>query len=389
MSARPDRRPAYGFFGGSFDPVQRAHIALARAALKERRLRAVYLVPAARSPFKSAGPQAAVSDRLALLRRAVAPHSGLRLGRWETGRPGPSYTYQTLRFLRQKFPNRRWEILLGEDAWAGVRGWRRWRDIVRHHTLVVARRSVGSSGRGPAAVFLKTAIPGMSSTAVRSALAQGRPVSALLPPGVGALVRSRGLYAGTSPSLAEDQILRKLLSPARYRHTRAVADWAEALARRHGADPARARRAGLWHDALKGWSRRQLLAYARRHGIRGPGLPLTRETARLWHGPAAAHWARRRGWVTDAETARAMARHTTGASRLGRLDKILFVADFSSADRRYPEARRVRRLALRDLDGALRETLKVKMIDVLCSGGAVPPPTLRLWNSLCEGRKRS
>ncbi len=152
-------------------------MALALAALRERSLARVYLVPAAQSPFKKRGAIASVRERAALVRAAIRGRPGLSLGAWEIGRAGPSYTYQTLRFLRKKFPKRRWELILGEDVWRTFSRWRRGDEIGKHCTVVVGRRA--HAGRPPVstgAVFLRTRIPAVSSTEIRCALRDGRSV---------------------------------------------------------------------------------------------------------------------------------------------------------------------------------------------------------------------
>lgn len=182
--------------------------------------------------------------------------------------------------------------------------------------------------------------------------------------------------------------LSRRLSARRVAHSLAVARWAAALARIHGADPARAERAGLFHDAAKEWPARRLVKYVRRHGVAVPGLKeiLAGGNANLLHGYVAAHWVNRRGLIRDRPTRAAMARHTLGHARMGLLDAILYVADFSSPDRRYPEAGRVRRLARRDLNGALRAVVSYKIQDVLQRSAALHPTTVALWNALCKTR---
>lgn len=171
-------------------------MALAQAALRERKLARVYLVPAARSPLKHQGPRVSPADRLALLRAAIRGRPGLALGKWEMDRPGPSFTYQTLRRLSRLYPRRRWELILGEDSWRDFRRWKRWREIVDRVPLIVGKRTDSSGPPGPAgAVFLKSRIPAVSSTEIRRALAQGRSVRRWVAPPVVRLIRNRGLYS--------------------------------------------------------------------------------------------------------------------------------------------------------------------------------------------------
>ncbi|MBP9127327.1 MAG: nicotinate (nicotinamide) nucleotide adenylyltransferase [Elusimicrobia bacterium] len=367
---RPGRRPAYGFFGGSFDPVQAGHIALARAALKERGLKRVYLVPAGCSPFKEEGPRASGRDRIRLIRAAIRGVPGLCVAKWELGRAGPSFTYQTLRSLHRRFPHRRWELVMGQDAWASFTRWRRWRELAKRCPLVVGRRP-GTAGRGgPSAFFLRSKLPLVSSTRVREALAQGKSVRRWVPSAVALEMKRRGLY----PRLPTG------LSARRTRHSAAVAHWAMELARRYGADPARAERAGLYHDLAKEWRPDRLSAYAKINRLRVPGVSdvMVSKNPSLLHGVVSAHVARQRGWVKDRQTFNAMARHTTGHGRMGRLDKIIFVADYSSPDRPWAESVRVRRAALKNLERAFRLTVYYKSEEVLQRGGTLPRHSVRL-----------
>ncbi|MBL8024088.1 MAG: bis(5'-nucleosyl)-tetraphosphatase (symmetrical) YqeK [Elusimicrobia bacterium] len=182
-------------------------------------------------------------------------------------------------------------------------------------------------------------------------------------------------------------VVSRLLSTSRAHHSREVARWSVTLACLHGADPDQAERAGFFHDVAKEWSPKRLLAYVRRHRMRVPGLKeiLTHQRLGLLHGPVSAHWAAREGYVRDAVTCRAMARHTLGHGRMGLLDKILYVADFSSKDRRYVAAGRVRRLAYRDLEAALRLAVAFKLQFLLQRGGFVHPLTVSMWNGLLKG----
>jgi HD superfamily phosphohydrolase YqeK len=75
-----------------------------------------------------------------------------------------------------------------------------------------------------------------------------------------------------------------------------------------------------------------------------------------------------------------MARHTLGHPRMGLLDKILYVADFSSSDRRYAEAGSRASAGARDLDAALRATVSAKIQDVVGRSAFLHPLTVSLWN---------
>lgn len=194
------RARTYGFFGGSFDPVQNAHLRLAQAALKERGLTKVFFVPAGRPPHK-AGLCASSADRLSMLRLALRGRSRLAVAQWDLSPRGPSYTVNTMARLRRAYPGRRWEIVVGGDSLRDFQKWRRWREILKRHILVVGprrgvRRPLAPKGFEDRVVHLRAGLPGVSATEARGRAAAGKSLRGLVPPAVNAYIRRRGLYRG-------------------------------------------------------------------------------------------------------------------------------------------------------------------------------------------------
>lgn len=185
--------------------------------------------------------------------------------------------------------------------------------------------------------------------------------------------------------MTEKDILSRLqttLSPKRFAHVRAVARWAEALARRHGQSPAQARLAGLLHDCGKEIPGPTQASLVKKWRLAVPGKDFILKSGHLglFHAHVSAAVAEREFQVKDGAVLSAIRAHTLGAETMSSLDRILYVADFSSADRAYPAARKVRAAARRDLGMAFRETLRWKILYTLMKGGAVHPLSLELWN---------
>ncbi len=184
-----------GVLGGSFDPVHRGHLALAEGARDALRLDRVLLVPAARQPHKPAGPVASAEDRYAMLRLATRGRRGIELSDLELERPGPSYTVDTLRALRQSLPaDGELFLLLGADAAADFPGWRDAEAIGRLATVVPCSRPGHALPDGDRSVVPVTT-PDVSATAIRRRVARGEPVADLVGPDVAAYIAARGLYA--------------------------------------------------------------------------------------------------------------------------------------------------------------------------------------------------
>ena len=179
--------------------------------------------------------------------------------------------------------------------------------------------------------------------------------------------------------------LKRRLSRKRFCHSVSVAKLARRLASLHGEDPARAYIAGLLHDWAKELSGPELVRYCRRHRLRVSAFSLIAEySPRLLHAHVSADMVSRRYGIRDRRVLSAIASHTLGAPRMGRLNQILYIADLSSPDRRFAGARAIRSLAKRSLEAALKEAVIIKIKDVIDRRKVLHPLTATLWNQVCD-----
>src|SRR4029079_13505788 len=129
-----------GIFGGSFDPVHNAHLAIARACQQQARLDEVWFTPTAIQPLKHNGPRATDAHRLEMLRLAIRDKPSWRVCSIEIDRGGFSYTVDTLRQIGEELPDADLFFLIGADALQDVVKWRAPQEIFRMATpLVVCR----------------------------------------------------------------------------------------------------------------------------------------------------------------------------------------------------------------------------------------------------------
>jgi len=203
VSATPtaDRPRRIGLVGGTFDPPHLGHLVVAECALVELGLDEVRLLVAGQPWMKAAVSDAA--DRAALVEAAVADAPGLVCDAREVGRPGPTYTADTLAELRAEDPDAEYFFVLGEDAATALPEWERIADAFALATFVVVTRPGNeppdeSVLPGP---IIHLEIPQLyvSSTDLRERFARGGATRWLVPPSVDAEVRRRGLY-GAPPS---------------------------------------------------------------------------------------------------------------------------------------------------------------------------------------------
>ncbi len=194
-----------GLLGGTFDPVHRGHLALARAARDELGLDEVLFLPAGQ-PWRKAGRMIASNEhRLAMLRRALEGEAAFRVSMMELERPGPSYTADTLEALRDDRPEDELFFLLGEDALMDLPNWARPQRILELARLAVVRRADTSAealeeterrvpGLGERVIWLKMPVVAVSATEIRKRVYGGQPIGDLVPATVEEYIRKQGLY---------------------------------------------------------------------------------------------------------------------------------------------------------------------------------------------------
>lgn len=202
-TAPPGASPAaraqrIGIFGGSFDPVHNAHLALARAALETLRLDELLWVPA-RQPWQKARALAPAADREAMLRLAIAGEPRFTLSRIELEREGPGFTLDTVLALQAARPAARWYLLIGQDQHAGFHTWHGWQQLLGLVTLAVAGRP--GAPRAVDAQVLRAAhapvaLPMMevSATDIRRRVAQGLAIDDFVPAAVAGYIARHSLY---------------------------------------------------------------------------------------------------------------------------------------------------------------------------------------------------
>jgi len=193
-----------GIFGGSFDPVHNAHLALARACQQQASLEAVWFTPTAIQPLKERGPQATNAERVEMLHLAIDDEPSWRVCTLEVDRGGRSYSVDTLRQIREELPEAELFFLMGADAARDAPRWREPNEIFRLARPLVVRRA-GEPEPDLAAIKLFcpaehqpeiVEMPAflVSSSGIRRRIAAGEALEELVPAPVARYVAEHGLY---------------------------------------------------------------------------------------------------------------------------------------------------------------------------------------------------
>lgn len=159
------------------------------------------------------------------------------------------------------------------------------------------------------------------------------------------------------------EILKQRVSEKRFFHSCAVADEAERIARIYGEDPAKARLAGLLHDICKDNNYSNQLQMIEKFGI----ILDTVEKAipKVWHSLTGAAFLQYELGVEDEDFLNAIKYHSTARAGMSALEKIIYLADLTSADRNYPSTKLIREALQESLNKAMEVALSLSITELI------------------------
>ena len=386
-----------GIMGGTFDPIHNGHIMLGRQAYEEYDLDCIWYMPSRIPPHKKDHTITAAKDRLAMTAAAIAPYSYFKLSDFELRRTGGNtYTADTLRLLKEEYPDVEFFFIAGADSIMDIEKWYHPEYVLPAVTFLAAAREHEEADR--------------SLDEQISYLTQKYQAHILRlhcremdvggdPRGFPGRTRSRRSFPGAEGSLSiyrtarlvsggkcvmDERIteirkhLKKKLNPMRYEHTLGVSYTCMALAMRYSDNLDQAEMAGLLHDCAKRYDDATIICKCQEHGIE-----LTEGELRapaVIHAKLGAWMAEHKYGITDPEVLSAIACHTTGKPAMSLLDKILYVADYIEPRRdKAPNLPKLRRLAFEDLDEALYQILDSTRNYLKETGTAEDDTTEQTW----------
>lgn len=386
-----------GLFGGTFDPIHRSHISMALRLADKLELDGVLLMPTFVPPHKIKESMASAQHRLAMCHLAAEEYPQLQVSDLELQRQGASFTADTLDVLKSRYPDTRWYLITGADMFCTLRTWYRFDDIAKEAVLcTVPRQGTDTKhlleyasdlqAEGIECYVDSEPEQAISSTEIRYRAGLGQSLTDLVPDKVASYIQKNGLYTdkeAMSTQTRDEQftaIIRSRLGDYRFHHSLCVAEQAERLARMYGADPKKAHTAGLLHDIMKDTPANAQLQILSDFGILLDKVEQQSKT--LWHARSGEAFLRNILRIEDEDILRAVRYHTTGRSGMTLLEKVLFVADFTSADRCYDDVDEIRRLADESLDSAIQYGIDYTIRDLLSHGRPIHPDTLAAYNDI-------
>lgn len=214
----------WGLFGGSFDPVHYGHLRCAEEIIESESLDRMILIPALQQPLKSGVETTPFSHRREMIRRAIEGNPSFSCSDLEGRRQGSSYSIDTVSGFRETAPpGTELYFILGRDAFADIRKWRDWQELLTLcHFVVMTRPGYDRSDlskilprdcplqfvydasadgfRGPTGyliLFRTVTQLDISSTDIRSRVRAGRSIRYLVPEPVREYINEQKLYRET------------------------------------------------------------------------------------------------------------------------------------------------------------------------------------------------
>lgn len=196
-----------GIMGGTFDPIHYGHLVTAEQARESMNLDSVLFMPAGAPAFKLDKHVTDAEDRYAMTVLATAANPAFLASRFEIDREGVTYTADTLRELRDFYPDRvKLYFITGADAILDIVSWHRADEIAGLATFIAAtrpgfdigeaRRRIEASGLDFDVRYIQIPALAISSTNIRTRVARGMSVRYLTSESVIGYIKKRGLYRG-------------------------------------------------------------------------------------------------------------------------------------------------------------------------------------------------
>ena len=186
-----------GLFFGSFNPIHVGHLIIANYMATQTDLDEVWLVVSPHSPFKKKSSLAKDADRLYLARIATENNPKLSVSNIEFDLPKPSYTIDTLTYLKEKYPNKDFALIMGGDNLKNFHKWKNADVILKYHNIYVYQRpdyELGDLKTHPKIKLFDAPLMQISSSYIRKCIREGKSVEYLVTPEVFEYLEGSNMY---------------------------------------------------------------------------------------------------------------------------------------------------------------------------------------------------
>ncbi|MDJ1647873.1 nicotinate-nucleotide adenylyltransferase [Mycoplasma phocimorsus] len=319
-----------GLFGGSFDPIHKGHVAIAKRAIADLNLDKLIFIPTYINPFKNKMPVDPI-HRINMIKLCL--EDKMEISTFEVDRKGKSYTFETIKYFKHKHPNDELFLIIGSDNLPKLHKWEYIDFIAKNSKMCVYKRSKNINKINIKRFNMKLInndIYEQSSTNYRKG-------------DLSCVNKNVQEYIGKN-KLYIEALVNSSASYWRAKHGHYAGEFARKIAKAHNFDSQKAYVAAIFHDIAKEWDEEKSKKFIKRYYGNINVQP------HEYHQLCGAAWAKNVYLIDDDEIVEAIKKHTTMALELNWLDKCVFIADKICRGRKYPGIEKIRKLVLNDFD---------------------------------------
>ncbi|MGB4448085.1 MAG: nicotinate (nicotinamide) nucleotide adenylyltransferase [Cloacibacterium sp.] len=179
-----------GLFFGSFNPIHIGHLILANYILENSDMDELWFVVSPQNPFKDKKSLLTDHNRLDMVQLAVKNYPKMRASNVEFSLPKPSYTIDTLTYLKEKYPNYSFALIMGEDNLDSLPKWKNAEKLMSDYQIIVYPRTFEGEKKDSEYLqhenisIVNAPIIELSATEIRNMIKEGKNVRPMLPPEV-------------------------------------------------------------------------------------------------------------------------------------------------------------------------------------------------------------
>lgn len=185
-----------GLYFGSFNPIHVAHLIIANHILNETTIQKVWFVVSPQNPLKHSSGLLNEYHRLHLVKQALGDDTRMKASDIEFSLPKPSYTITTLAYLREKYTEHQFCIIMGSDSFQNIHKWKNHEVILRDYEIFIYRRP-GFETVSPASgtiTVVNAPLLELSATQIRKYIKEGKSIRYLVPDSVREEIEKGGYY---------------------------------------------------------------------------------------------------------------------------------------------------------------------------------------------------
>ena len=196
-----------GLFFGSFNPINHGHLIVASEIIQAGLVQELWFVVSPQNPFKKIGSLLNENHRLFLLQEAIEGDSRLKASNIEFKLPKPSYTVNTLAYLKEKYPSHQFSIILGSDSFQNLPKWKNAPYIIQNHRILIyPRKGYDVKDTYGANIHLtQSPLIEISSTHIRKLIRERKSIRYLVPETVRVAIETNLYYFSNSENQTQEQ----------------------------------------------------------------------------------------------------------------------------------------------------------------------------------------